>query len=161
MAFSTSRSPIWDGPRKWNMSMLLRVGWALHKRLDPRQREGDWSVWGFVLGLTTTDNHLPKWYKATSCCNPAELTSPSLSKHVGGPTYSPTVRPRVSEKHAGEHGDLHGRGPVPSLFRGVICNCWNLNYVCWWLHFITNYHGPITNFRHQMIIIYILYTQHT
>lgn len=39
MDFSTSRSPIWDGPRKWNMSMLLRVGWALHKRLHQQKRK--------------------------------------------------------------------------------------------------------------------------
>lgn len=51
MDFSTSRSPMWDGPRKWNMSMLLRVGWALHKRLHPKRRERKQSVWGLVSGL--------------------------------------------------------------------------------------------------------------
>lgn len=50
MDFSTSRSPIWDGPRKWNMSMLLRVGWALHKRLHPNKREKEQSALSLVLG---------------------------------------------------------------------------------------------------------------
>lgn len=39
IAFSTSRSPMWDGPRKWNMSMLLKVGWAWHKRLDQNMKK--------------------------------------------------------------------------------------------------------------------------
>lgn len=39
MAFSTSRSPMWDGPRKWNMSMVLSVGWALHKRLGDKWKD--------------------------------------------------------------------------------------------------------------------------
>lgn len=33
MALSTKRSPTCDGPRKWNISMALSVGWAWHRRL--------------------------------------------------------------------------------------------------------------------------------
>lgn len=56
MAFRTSRSPMWDGPRKWNMSMLLRVGWALHKRLGRDKGRKVLFVWCVAvmdLGLIT------------------------------------------------------------------------------------------------------------
>lgn len=33
MALSTRRSPTWDGPRKWNISMAFSVGWARQSRL--------------------------------------------------------------------------------------------------------------------------------
>ena len=46
MALSTRRSPTCDGPRKWNISMVLSVGWAWHSRLrragvTPRPRHPD------------------------------------------------------------------------------------------------------------------------
>lgn len=34
MALSTRRSPTWEGPRKWNISMAFSVGWARHSRLE-------------------------------------------------------------------------------------------------------------------------------
>lgn len=34
MALSTRRSPTWEGPRKWNISMAFSVGWARHRRLE-------------------------------------------------------------------------------------------------------------------------------
>lgn len=37
MALSTKRSPTWDGPRKWNISMAFSVGWARHSRLGTQE----------------------------------------------------------------------------------------------------------------------------
>lgn len=41
MALSTRRSPTWDGPRKWNISMAFSVGWARHSRLEEARGRGD------------------------------------------------------------------------------------------------------------------------
>lgn len=62
--FSTSRSPIWDGPRKWNMSMLLRVGWALHKRLHPKRRDTEQSQdLQLALSHSPSANCMKNWHQ--------------------------------------------------------------------------------------------------
>lgn len=38
MALNTRRSPTWDGPRKWNISMAFSVGWARQRRLREQER---------------------------------------------------------------------------------------------------------------------------
>lgn len=48
MAFSSSLSPTWEGPRKVNMSMVRKVGWAWHKRLQRERHCEVNATWVFT-----------------------------------------------------------------------------------------------------------------
>lgn len=86
MALSTRRSPTWEGPRKWNISMVFSVGWARHSRLGAGRQDKSPRCFSHGFGPDSP---------------PAPIHRPSPESHAppSGPPHSHLAQDTSAQKN--------------------------------------------------------------